>query len=312
MTYDYHHHKSGKKISIRPLKCDDDIDMLHDWLNQPHTVSNWQLNKNKNELLQHFLQVTQMAHQSCHILAINGRELCYAETYDASQDRLANFYAVRLGDYGFHVLIGPPEEIGQGHSEALFSALTDYLFKCYQAERVLVEPNQNTKQFTILETKLNFSNLGLIRMPEKIASLYAVVPFHFYKIDCDPKDWPVVRMHFPDTPSDNAVDHWLSEVDKLLERASPCVVISTFSPHYQFSTHARRMQALWFKQNKKLLNAYCLGMVRVTTDQNMIDKITSHAMREGMPFFCFPAKDIVEAEQIADGLLKRKVPHGPN
>lgn len=305
IRYEYHHQKSGKQVTLRPLDLALDLDCLHQWLNHAHTIPNWQLNKTKPELHQHFQQALADKHQALFILAIDGHELCYAELYYAPQDRLAAFCDLCPGDYGLHLLIGPPEAIGKGHSEALLCALTDYLFQYEGAARVLVEPNHQVAQFSILERKLGFSNLGPIKLPEKIATLYAATAQAFYTIPCDAQAWPLLRMHFPSYPSDQAVAKWLADLDHLLQRQQPCVVISTFSEHYQFPQTARRQQALWFKRNKDLLKAYCLGMVRVTKDTEMIAKITSNAMREGMPFACIPADDITSAEKIANDLLKQ-------
>lgn len=122
-------------------------------------------------------------------------------------------------------------------------------------------------------------------------------------ISCKIQDWPIVRMHFPNNPTDVAVESWLNEIDIILERKNPCVVISTFDEHYQFSPEARKKQALWFKRAKAKLNQFCLGMVRVTHDEEMIKKITSNAMRQGMPFICTPASTLLEAEFIAKKIL---------
>lgn len=306
--YEYYHLKSRKTVVLRPLDLAQDLDCLHEWLHHPHTIPNWQLNKTKPELHEHFKQGLADTHQALFIASIDGQELAYAELYYAPQDRLADFCKVEAGDYGLHLLIGPPEAIGKGHSEALLCALTDYLFQYEQAKRVLVEPNHKVVQFSILERKLGFANLGLVKLPEKTAVLYAGNPEHFYDITCDDQEWPLLRMHFPNSPSDKAVNKWLQDMDKLLLKQQPCAVISTFGKHYQFSPSARRQQALWFKRNKDLLKAYCLGMVRVTKDPEMIAKISSNAMREGMPFVCIPAGDLKEAEKIANHLLQQQYP----
>jgi hypothetical protein len=172
-----------------------------------------------------------------------------------------------------------------------------------------VEPDHRVTQLNILERKLGFKNLGLIHLPEKTARLYAAFPEDFYytttskKIACDTSAFPIIYLHFPSYPQDIVVENWLKEMDQLLERAAPGVIISTFAPHYQFSSNARRMQALWFKKNKKRLANLCLGMIRVTKDKDLIQKITSAAMRKGMPFICIPVSTMLDAKNVALGLI---------
>ena len=316
----YYHQPSGKTVAMRAVALEQDLACLHQWTHQEHVIPNWQLNKPITDLYKHFYKALRNKHQSLFIISIDGIELCYAETYYAPQDRLANFCDVQAGDFGLHLFIGPQEALGKGYSELILCALTDYLFTRQHAARVLVEPNQKVEQLTILQRKLGYHILGSVKLPEKTATLYAVEAADFYslyphvpgpaptehnKIHCDISEWPLVRIHFPDHPQDEDVRHWLQEIDGILSQRQLCVAICTFAEHYQFTTSARRYQALWFKNNIELLAASCLAMVRVTRDQDMIAKITSNAMRQGMPFICIPAHSVKEAEYIAQRLLHK-------
>lgn len=180
IIYQYYHQASGKTITMRPIDLHRDLDQLFEWVHHPHTIPNWQLNKPKVQLYQHFRKAQENRHQSLFIVAVDQQELCYAETYFAPYDRLANFCEVSADDYGLHLLIGPPHAIGQGYSELILCTLTDYLFTYHRAKRVLVEPNHRMQQMSILERKLGFSNLGFIKLPEKKAILYAAEAEHFY------------------------------------------------------------------------------------------------------------------------------------
>lgn len=318
----YYHQGSGRTVSLRPVCLQDDFDSLYDWMHQAHVIPNWRLNKSREELFKHFSKALRDHHQSLFIILIDGEEIGYAETYHAVRDRLANFCKVRANDYGLHLLIGRAAALGKGYCEPVLCALTDYLFVHYHAGRVLVEPNREVRQLTILERKLGFANLGEVKLPEKIATLYAVDAAQFYRINplvlrikqleqtqihCDTSDWPLVRIHFPDHPQEEDVKQWLHECEMILARDERCVVLATFAEHYQFSASARRYQALWFKRNVARLAASCIAMLRVTRDLQMIGKITTNAMRKGMPFICIPASSVNSAEDIARRLLANNV-----
>jgi RimJ/RimL family protein N-acetyltransferase len=312
----YHHAPSGKTVTLRAVNIERDLVKLHVWAHLPHVMTNWTLNKPLDELRRHFYKILTDTNMSAFIAAIDGCEIGYTETYYAPDDRLANFCKVSDGDYGLHLFIGPADALGKGYSELILCALTDYLFVRHRARRVLVEPNHKVQQLTILERKLGFTNLGLLQLPEKTATLYAADAASFYQrypftmpstqqgIHCDAAEWPLLRLHFNDHPRDDDVKSWLANVDILLARRERFVVISTFGEHYQYSPAARRYQALWFKQNTDAL-ASCIAMVRVTRDAEMRAKITSNAMRKGMPFVCIPAHSIPEAEAIAARLIRK-------
>lgn len=309
----YYYHEATKIwVKMRRVDLEKDMDTLHAWLNEPHTIAQWKLNHPIDLLRQHFQKALENRYQSLFIISIHEKEIGYAEVYDATHDRLANFCDIFPNDYGLHLLIGPPDALGKGNSELILCALCDYLFAVKKANRVLVEPHCDVKQFTILERKLGFSNNGYLSLPEKKAILYAAYSENFYgrypkkrmeTLSCDVTRWPIIRMHFPRSPTDKMVEMWLNELDLLLKRIEHCVVISTFDSDYQFSVEARRKQALWFKRNKTWLHLYCIGMVRVTNDPEIIRKIKAPAMRKGMPFVCIPARSLHEAEHVANQLL---------
>jgi hypothetical protein len=127
------------------------------------------------------------------------------------------------------------------------------------AERVLLEPNTEVSPLRVLERKLGFSNLGNLELPEKVATLYMITHHDFYQhnsseIACDLSNWPIVRLHFPSFPSDEAVDCWIRELDEVLLRHEPYIAISTFDREYQFSQQARKAEMAWFKRHKPLLS----------------------------------------------------------
>jgi acetyl CoA:N6-hydroxylysine acetyl transferase len=323
MHREYFHSASGKIIQMRPFDLSRDLTRLYSWVHEPHVIPQWKLNFPIHQLIEHFKKALNDPHQSLFILSVDHTEVCYAETYYAPDDILSKYVSLHPGDYGIHLLIGPPHAKGKGNAAPLLCMLTDYLFSVCQAKRVLVEPDHQVKPMTILERKLGFNNLGLIQLPDKTATLYAALKPHFYKVNpdqsletqntsktilCDIKEWPLVRFHFGSNPTDDAVIRWLEELDILLKISEPCVVLSTFSENYQFTTDARRYQAVWFKKNKDKLSTYCLGMVRVTEDLDLIKKITSSAMRKGMPFHCIPVSTLSEGYVLANKILISRTP----
>jgi RimJ/RimL family protein N-acetyltransferase len=299
-SYTYGNHS----IVLYKLNLKLDFDTLYKWMHEPHVIKHWQLNKPRSELYQYFESILLQEYQELFMLEINGNIIGYAETYSAIHDRLSHFYTSQSGDYGIYLLIGESLSLGQGFSKLIIRCLTDYLFTAHNAIRVLIEPSIEVKQFNYLEAKLGFKRLGLINFPEKTAILYAISRYDFYTlsprdIGCDISNWPIVRLHFPSYPVDNAVVQWLHKLDTIITIGAPFVVISTFDTDYQFSQASRKEQVFWFKRNKSLLEKYCLGMLRVTTDPVMREKLNNPAMHRNMPFRCIPCTSLEHAEQMA-------------
>lgn len=310
--YSYNCRQSKSRLNIYPIDLKRDFERLFTWMHQPHVAKFWQLNLPADQLLAHFKSALAMPHQKLFILQINNQIIGYAETYYAPDDRLAQFCELQAGDFGIHLLIGEKDAVGKGYSSLIVRGLSDYLFTQHLAKRVLLEPNIEVSALSILERKLGFSNLGNLELPEKVAILYVITHQDFYQynpseITCDLSNWPIVRLHFPSFPSDEAVDCWIRELDEVLLRQEPYVVISTFDREYQFSQQARKVEMAWFKRHKSLLAKYCRGMLRVTNDAEMIAKLNSPAMAKGMPFRCIPVQTLELALQQAKLILNREI-----
>lgn len=313
--YTYNCPESSNSLRVYKIDIELDFYRLYDWMHQPHVAQFWQLNKAREELLHHFKHELSREHQELFVLAINHELVAYAETYIVAKDRLADFYPHQTGDYGVHLLIGETAALGRGYSKLIIRALSDYLFKQQNAQRVIIEPNVEVKQLEVLERKLGFANLGKLHLPEKTANLFAINQEQFYlhntsKIGCNITSWPIVRLHFPSYPSDASVQQWLSKLDSIIERGSRCVAISTFDANYQFSQNARKLEMQWFKANKTKLGQLCLGMIRVTTDPVMIKKLQNPTMEKGMPFRCIASPSIDDATHIAHNIILKAISTG--
>lgn len=307
--FTYNCAQTGHTLTLFKVDLELDFESLYSWMHEPHVAALWDLDKPRTELYTYFKDMLANPNQELFMLSINKSIVAYGEVYNACHDRLANFYPSCPGDYGIHLLIGNPQSLGLGYSNLIIRGLSDYLFCSCDASRVLVEPSIEVKQLTSLERNLGFKNLGVIQLPEKMATLYAIELYDFYSvnpatIDCIIDQWPIIHIHFPSFPTDKTVSNWIIQLESLVAKSEPYVVITTFSRNYQFSQSARKEQMIWFKRNKGRLSQYCLGMLRVTTDTDMINKLNNPAMKKGMPFKCIACPSISTATKMAHDLLK--------
>jgi hypothetical protein len=125
-------------------------------------------------------------------------------------------------------------------------------------------------------------------------------------INCDFTTWPIIRMHFGSNPTYTDAITWLKHCDEILEKKQEFLIISTFEENYQFEHKARIKQAKWFKSVKPELKKWCIGMLRVTNDPIMVDKINSSAMKKGMPFKCTAMINLESAWTQANKILHYK------
>ncbi|QIV93941.1 GNAT family N-acetyltransferase [Allofrancisella frigidaquae] len=160
------------KVSFRPFCLEKDLDTIHKWMNKPHVAKFWNLDKPKEHLKKHFCNMLSNTNQNLFMLSIDGREIAYAEIYNAKKDRIAEYFLANDNDYGWHLLIGPEDAIGRGYSKLLVEALSKYCFSELGADKVVFEPDVRVIPFQKIAPKIGYKNQGQINLPEKQAYLF--------------------------------------------------------------------------------------------------------------------------------------------
>lgn len=163
---------SGHVVSLRPVQLERDLPLLHRWMNTEHVIEQWQLNKPIEALREHFAQALADDHHRLCLVNVNGVDIGYTEIYHAPRDRLAQFYPADEHDWGWHLLIGEPQLVGQGYAEAIIRVTTQLIFAATPAQKVVGEPDHRVKPYAVLAERLHYEPQGLVEMPEKTAMLY--------------------------------------------------------------------------------------------------------------------------------------------
>jgi siderophore synthetase component/RimJ/RimL family protein N-acetyltransferase len=163
---------SGHCVTLRPVQLERDLTLLHRWMNTEHVIEHWQLNKPLPEFREHLSQALADDHHRLCLVNVNGEDIGYAEIYHASRDRLAQFYPAAEHDWGWHLLIGEPLKVGQGHAEAIIRVISQLIFAATPASKIVGEPDHRVKAYAVLGPRLCYEQQGLLEMPEKTAMLY--------------------------------------------------------------------------------------------------------------------------------------------
>jgi hypothetical protein len=87
---------------------------------------------------------------------------------------LAEHYAARPHDLGFHLLIGPAERTGRGLGRALMAGVRDALLAGHpQTTRVVAEPDIRNAACLSALAAADFAQLATLSLPDKTAVLVA-------------------------------------------------------------------------------------------------------------------------------------------
>ncbi|WP_332899111.1 GNAT family N-acetyltransferase [Haladaptatus sp. CMSO5] len=170
--YDFRRHDASisRTIGFRQVEKGD-IERLHAWLNYDHVLPYWQLNDPLPAFQKHLEEKLTEAHMTPYIGCLDGVPMSYWESYWAADDDLADYCEPAPTDQGIHLLIGPPEYLGNGYAIPLLRAMTAFQFTHPETNRILTEPDVRNDAVIHVFERVGFSAIREIEMDEKNALL---------------------------------------------------------------------------------------------------------------------------------------------
>jgi acetyl CoA:N6-hydroxylysine acetyl transferase len=171
----------SETVSFRVANLDDDLPLLHGWLNDPRVDVFWNeagdLEKHRNYLS----RILADPHMLPLIGCFGEVPFGYFELYWAKENRIAPFYDADDYDRGWHVIVGEDAYRGRGYITAWLPSLMHYMFldDC-RTQRIVGEPAAaHAQQLRNLELA-GFSKIKNFDFPHKRATLVMLLREHFF------------------------------------------------------------------------------------------------------------------------------------
>ncbi|WP_299491446.1 GNAT family N-acetyltransferase [uncultured Shewanella sp.] len=158
------------QIEIRDLHVPEDLSSVHQWVNLPYAKFWGMQGQSLNQVIKEY---DIKPDQSCQVYmgCVDNTPKFLIELYDPKEDVLGQHYDVYSGDIGMHILIAPADTPISGFTFEIFCSVMDCIFSTFNANRVVVEPNQDNKKILRLNKKAGFNHERLIQLPDKKAYL---------------------------------------------------------------------------------------------------------------------------------------------
>ncbi|MGH9212041.1 MAG: GNAT family N-acetyltransferase [Acidimicrobiales bacterium] len=148
-------------------------DLLYDWLRRPHVAPWWGTERDRQQTSAYLARQLATGHLLPWVVAAGGVPFGYVETYRAAEDPLASYFPLDDTDRGWHVLVGPPAQLGTGLPRLLGRAVLAYLLSDWAVERVVCEPNERNARMLGFCRALGYERLATLDLPDKRAALMA-------------------------------------------------------------------------------------------------------------------------------------------
>lgn len=165
---------------IRPLDVARDAPTLHRWFIEERAAF-WNMrDKSVDEVAAFYQAIEDSGHARAWIGSQHGASAFLFESYDPAHDEAGEHYAVRPGDLGMHLFVGPAATPVPGHTRRVFQALMTFLFEQLAAERIVVEPDARNTRIHELNLAMGFVYAKNVAFREKTASLAFCTRADFY------------------------------------------------------------------------------------------------------------------------------------
>ncbi|MFT9849710.1 GNAT family N-acetyltransferase [Aneurinibacillus sp. REN35] len=161
----------GQSISFAQVQYEQDLPLIHRWMQQAHVIPFWNLNMPLDRFSEHLHKALNDPHQTLYLGFIEGVAMSYWESYWVKGDVIETCYAHEPYDQGIHLLIGEPEFLGRGYALPLLRAMVRFQFTTLRTKKVIAEPDiRNEKMIHVFET-CGFEPVKPVELPDKTGLL---------------------------------------------------------------------------------------------------------------------------------------------
>ncbi|HTJ68821.1 MAG TPA: GNAT family N-acetyltransferase [Actinospica sp.] len=161
---------SAGRFTLTPVKTDRDLPLIQSWMNDPDVARYWELDGPPERTTEHVRAQIEQPHTQPLLARLSGRAIGYWELYQASDDRLAEYYAAEPDDLGVHLLIGEADCRGIGLGSVLLRALADAVQR-ENPRRLVAEPDKRNIPSVRAFAAAGFDEVATLELPEKRATL---------------------------------------------------------------------------------------------------------------------------------------------
>ncbi len=162
------------KISFRSLNLQEDLSLIHDWVNMDYSKDYWQMNGQFSQLYAIYQCMELNPYSHSFIGQFNDNIVCQFDVYSVFADELRDHIACESHDCGFHLLMAPNHKPMPGLTKAVVKAFLDYYFSFDKARRMYAEPDMlNMKSIRLLQ-HCGFNMLKTVQMSYKKAAVYVL------------------------------------------------------------------------------------------------------------------------------------------
>lgn len=159
-------------VRIVPVDPERDVDLIHGWVTQERARFWGMRDAGRERVLEIYSYLDSLTTHHAYLVHRDGTPVALFQTYQPEADPVGDYYDVRPGDFGVHLLVGPAEgEREPGFTAALLTVFLDFVLADPDRERIVLEPDARNEKAIARVVRAGFTLGPQIDLPEKRAQL---------------------------------------------------------------------------------------------------------------------------------------------
>lgn len=171
----------GSAVSFRSLGLDQDLDLIHQWVNAEYAKRFWGLRGNPDMIRKVYAAAMVNPNTHAFIGMIEDQPFCQIDLYAVKGDELEQHIDWQPDDAGFHILMCPPRQMKRRWSYWAIKCFQQYYFSHEGAQRLFAEPDQMNYPANQLAINTGFTFINSAELSYKTANIYCITREQFNK-----------------------------------------------------------------------------------------------------------------------------------
>ncbi len=170
----YERHVDGfGTVRVTPVDPARDIDLLYGWVTQERARFWGMRDHTRAQVLEIYEYLDSLSTHHAYLIHRDDRPVALFQTYEPDADPIGEYYEVRPGDFGFHLLVGPVTGVPEpGFTDTLVRTfLAHVLAEDPARKRIVAEPDARNEKAIARLLRTGFVLGPEVRLPEKPARM---------------------------------------------------------------------------------------------------------------------------------------------
>ncbi|WP_329136843.1 acetyltransferase [Streptomyces sp. NBC_01476] len=159
-------------VTLAPVRPERDTGLLHRWVTEERAAFWGMRDADRARVHEIYAYLDSLDTHHAYLVSLDGRPVALFQTYQPQADPIGDFYPVRPGDVGVHLLLGPPDpQVPRraGYTSALLGVLLRFVLSDPDCRRIVVEPDARNDRAVRRMVRTGFTLGPVVQLPDKRA-----------------------------------------------------------------------------------------------------------------------------------------------